>query len=261
MNNLHKTQDSNNPIPNTNTNNTKSKKSYFFVILSVFIIFCILSFVGYEFIKYKQQNELYNTALSLKNEKQFASAEDLFLSLGDFKDSQEQIDLIKEDYITDFAKTAGSIYGTGISSWVLGSPYGKIFIQCDYTTSILAVSRMKNEEMIKNEMARIENLISDNEKALSALKNPPSAYKGCYELLLNILDNDKNIYELAKNPISYYDTYTSEYFTRYDKLDESFNSLTEHMKNCDNSSIFNKLSRSYCADIIAQSDIKDTEIN
>ena len=106
MNNLHKTQDSNNPIPNTNTNNTKSKKSYFFVILSVFI-------------KYKQQNELYNTALSLKNEKQFASAEDLFLSLGDFKDSQEQIDLIKEDYITDFAKTAGSIYGTGISSWVL----------------------------------------------------------------------------------------------------------------------------------------------
>ena len=44
MNNLHKTQDSNNPIPNTNTNNTKSKKSYFFVILSVFIIFCILSF-------------------------------------------------------------------------------------------------------------------------------------------------------------------------------------------------------------------------
>ena len=239
MNNLHKTQDSNNPIPNTNTNNTKSKKSYFFVILSVFIIFCILSFVGYEFIKYKQQNELYNTALSLKNEKQFASAEDLFLSLGDFKDSQEQIDLIKEDYITDFAKTAGSIYGTGISSWVLGSPYGKIFIQCDYTTSIL----------------------SDNEKALSALKNPPSAYKGCYELLLNILDNDKNIYELAKNPISYYDTYTSEYFTRYDKLDESFNSLTEHMKNCDNSSIFNKLSRSYCADIIAQSDIKDTEIN
>ena len=30
MNNLHKTQDTNNPIPNTNTNNTKSKKSYFF---------------------------------------------------------------------------------------------------------------------------------------------------------------------------------------------------------------------------------------
>ena len=40
----------------------------------------------------------------------YDSAEKIFLDLGGFKDSEEQIKLIDKEYVEEFAKLAGTIY-------------------------------------------------------------------------------------------------------------------------------------------------------
>ena len=230
-------------------------KAKIFIVVLILIILLPSLVVGYKIFNYKKQDEMYNNAISLKYEMKYDSAEKIFLDLGGFKDSEEQIKLIDKEYVEEFAKLAGTIYSEGLSSWIGGGSYSSTFSEYDKDSSALFVSRFSSISAIQVEMQRIKKSINDSEKEMSTLQNVPSAYSGSYDKLMAIFNNCKSLYEIIENPMLYYYDYNSEWNKRYENFDKSVSKLTDFMKQCKNYESFNDIYQQCVKDTLEQSKI------
>lgn len=264
-------------------------KKYVMIFGLIGCIIVISVFTGYKLIERNQQIDKYNTAISLQREKQYDQAEKLFLELGDFKDSKEQIkrisqkydtaislknekkyndaeklflelenykdsqDNIKQlnkEYVEQIAEISGTVYGLGISSWMASAVYSDASVKYNKIEASLFVNNFMSNSEVLETLSLIKDELMQMEKDFAVLQNAPSKYVSAYVHIQQMFDDAKKLYNIIENPMMYYSSYSIKMNTLYTSLNDTEKLLTDYMKMCDYYDDFDSIFQKSLADII-----------